>query len=217
MQIRDISSKVQSLNSNTENRARQILENVRDEGEKQLVYERRQREARHQAIEDATRQQKAKNEDLIRRIEDCERAGNSKINEQRNQIYYMKDQLTREKNEDNRCKHTLAEYSRHLGEAEKELARLKIEARMLETKRENTEHEKRQEIESLKSQLLGEERRMQENISSLRRREQDIDDKIARARSDYNQLLGKHREVKERVQSDLQNKLTSTLGEYNFR
>lgn len=217
MQIRDISTKVQSLNSTTESRARQILENVRDEGEKQLVYERRQREARNQAIEDATKQQKSKNEDLIRRIEDCERVGNSKINEERNQIYYMKDQLTREKNEDNRCKQGLVEHSRRLGEAEKELARLKIESRMLETKKENTEHEKRQEIESLKSQLLSEDRRMQENLSSLRKREQDIEDKLARARSDYNMLLGKHREAKDRIQSDLQTKLTTTLGEYNFR
>jgi chromosome segregation ATPase len=192
------------------------LENVRDEGEKQINYERRQIESRIGAIEDASRVQKAKNEDLIRRIEDCEREGNSKINDERNQIYYMKDQLTREKNEDNRSKQVLAEFSRKLGEMEKEKARIQIEERMLKTKRDNTELEKRQEIESLKGQLLAEERRMQDNIASLRKREQDIEDKIARARQDYNLLLGKHREVKDKIQSGLQSTLTNTLGQYNF-
>ena len=192
------------------------MENVRDEGEKQINYERRQIESRIGAIEDASRVQKAKNEDLIRRIEDCEREGNSKINDERNQIYYMKDQLTREKNEDNRSKQVLAEFSRKLGEMEKEKARIQIEERMLKTKRDNTELEKRQEIESLKGQLLAEERRMQDNIASLRKREQDIEDKIARARQDYNLLLGKHREVKDKIQSGLQSTLTNTLGQYNF-
>lgn len=216
IQIRDISSKVQSLNSNTESRARQILENVRDEGDKQINYEKRQIESRISAVEDACRVQKAKNEDLIRRIEDCEREGNSRINEERNQIYYMKDQLSREKNEDNRSKQVLAEFSRKLGEMEKEKARIQIEERMLKTKRDNTELEKRQEIDSLKGQLAAEERRMQDNISSLRKREQDIDEKIVRARQDFNLLQGRHREVKDKIQIGLQSTLTNTLGQYNF-
>jgi chromosome segregation ATPase len=207
---------VQSLNSNTESRARQILENVRDEGDKQINYEKRQIESRISAVEDACRVQKAKNEDLIRRIEDCEREGNSRINEERNQIYYMKDQLSREKNEDNRSKQVLAEFSRKLGEMEKEKARIQIEERMLKTKRDNTELEKRQEIDSLKGQLAAEERRMQDNISSLRKREQDIDEKIVRARQDFNLLQGRHREVKDKIQIGLQSTLTNTLGQYNF-
>jgi chromosome segregation ATPase len=207
---------VQSLNSNTESRARQILENVRDEGDKQINYEKRQIESRISAVEDACRVQKAKNEDLIRRIEDCEREGNSRINEERNQIYYMKDQLSREKNEDNRSKQVLAEFSRKLGEMEKEKARIQIEERMLKTKRDNTELEKRQEIDSLKGQLAAEERRMQDNISSLKKREQDIDEKIVRARQDFNLLQGRHREVKDKIQIGLQSTLTNTLGQYNF-
>lgn len=207
---------MQSLNSNTESRARQILENVRDEGDKQINYEKRQIESRISAVEDACRVQKAKNEDLIRRIEDCEREGNSRINEERNQIYYMKDQLSREKNEDNRSKQVLAEFSRKLGEMEKEKARIQIEERMLKTKRDNTELEKRQEIDSLKGQLAAEERRMQDNISSLKKREQDIDEKIVRARQDFNLLQGRHREVKDKIQIGLQSTLTNTLGQYNF-
>lgn len=204
------------MNSNTESRARQILENIRDEGEKQINYEKRQIESRISAVEDACRVQKAKNEDLIRQIEDCEREGNSRINDERNQIYYMKDQLVREKNEDNRSKQILAEYSRKLGEMEKEKARLQIEERMLKTKRDNSELEKRQETEHLKTQLSAEERRMQDNIASLRKREQDIDDKIARARQDYNLLQGRHREVKDKIQIGLQSTLNTTLGQYNF-
>lgn len=198
----------------TEGRARQLRENVREETDKQIGYERRQIEARISGVEESTRSQKSKNDELIRKIEDFERSTNNKINDTRNQAYHLKEQLNRERGEDRRHNGSLAELSRQLGEAEKEKARLQIEDKMLSTKREATEKDRRMEMDNVRALVLTEEKKLQEGIGAMRKREQEIDDKIARLRNDHQHLQTKHRELMNKIQHGLHNTLSDTIGRY---
>jgi phage shock protein A len=133
----------------------------------------------------------------------------------RNQIYYLKDGLNRERGEDRKNSVAIADLSRLLGEAEKERARIEIEQKLLKAKRDQGDHEKRVDMENIKTQVLGEEKRLQDTVATMRRREQEIDDKIGRVKADHNALLGKHREVMDKIQSGLHSTLHNTIGKYN--
>lgn len=194
---------------------KQLIENVKDEGDKQLNYERKQLESRTQGVEDATRNQKDKNDDFVRKIEDFERVTNGKINDQRNQIYYLKDILARERAEDRKAQEQFKEFGRVLGKISDEKSRLEIEHSNLLKKRDTLEQAKRIEYENAKSIVQAEEKKYQDMVAGQRKREQDLDEKIAKVRSEFNSLNSKHRETASKLQGGLQNTLTETIGRYN--
>lgn len=194
---------------------KQLIENIKDEGEKQLTYERRQLESRTQGVEDATRNQKDKNDDFVRKIEDFERVTNGKINDQRNQIYYLKDILARERAEDRKVQEHMKDLGRAHGELNKEKSRIEIDYSNLLKKKDALDQAKRLELENNKAIVASEEKKFQEAISVHRKREQELEDKIARVRSDYAALTSKHRETAAKLQGGLHNTLAETIGRYN--
>ena len=191
-------------------RARQLLENIREEGEKQLNYEKRQLESRINGIEEATRSQKSRNDDLIRRIEDCERTSNTKINEMRNQIYFLREQFGREKQDDKKNSMILSELGRQLGEVNKEYSRLQVEDNMIRRKKDSLEADRRTDLESIKSGVIGEEKRLQEHIISVRRQEQEIDDRINKKKKE----IAAAKSENDRVLAKMQEGLEGTMGRY---
>ncbi len=191
-------------------RARQLLENIREEGEKQLNYEKRQLESRINGIEEAVRSQKSRNDDLIRRIEEFERTSNTKINEMRNQIYFLREQFNREKQDDKKNSMILSELGRQLGEINKEYSRLQVEDNMIRRKKDSLEADRRTDIESIKSGVIGEEKRLQENIISVRRQEQELEDRINKKRKEIAAVKSEN----DRVLAKLQEGLEGTIGKY---
>lgn len=214
-QIREIQTKVQQLLASSDARVKQLIENIKDEGEKQLNYERRQLESRTQGVEDATRNQKDKNDDFVRKIEDFERVTNGKINDQRNKIYHLKDVLARERLEDRKGQEALKELGRVQGDLNKERSALEIDYNNLLKKRDALDQAKRLELENNKAIVVSEEKKFQEAVNMHRKREQELEDKISRVRSDHAALMAKHRDTAAKLQGGLHNTLAETIGRYN--
>jgi chromosome segregation ATPase len=212
--IREIGNKIQTIGSQTESRARQVLESIKDDEEKQLTYDKRQIESRISGVEESSKTQKSKNDELIRQIEDFERNTNAKINDMRQQLYFLKDQLSREKDEERKIDQSIGDLSRHLGESEKELARSEMEEKLLKHKREDLEAETKAEVEEIRYLLMQEEKRQEETVSQLRRREKEVDERALKVKGDFTGLQNRHRELLSKVQSGLNNTLADTIGRY---
>ena len=132
----------------------------------------------------------------------------------RNQAYYLKEQFNRERGDDKRNSTTLAELSRQLGEIEKEKARLQIEDKMIRNKKDELDTDRKLELENIKTAVVSEERKLQENIVAVRRQEQDIEDRINRLKKEISNAKLKNGEALSQIQSGLQGTMNDVSGRY---
>lgn len=216
-QLIELSEKIKNLHRETERKAKTLIDEIKEAERRNLEEKKKEAEAKMRGIEEAIRNQKEKNEHIIRNMQEADKTSRINQNYSQTELNRIRMDLERSSRENNQLKGVAESFSKQLGQRESEKTRIETEIEVtMDHQFELDKMIENDQIE-LKEKIDNEKKGGESEIISLRERLRDLDDQISYKRSEYQKLRTEYEGLVQRLHQGLGNTISNEISGYRKR
>lgn len=213
--LNEIAENIKNLHRDTERRAKQVVDSVREESRRDLDDKNKVVDSRIRGVEEATRKQKEMNDDHIRKLQDADRQARNRHMNCSNDHSRLRMDLERFSKDNYQVKTMAEELGKQLGAKESELARLETEYRLLEDQRLDLDDTVEKDLAEMQDRIKQDHEEYQDERELLRNKLAGLEDDIRESRANYSELKSKYDGLMSRLHSGLENTISQEIDGYH--
>lgn len=213
--LKDISEKVRNLHRETERRARQVVDTVKQEAARNLDDARKELDARVKGVEQATRTIKTKDEAKVRDIQDMDRTIKNREMALKSEFSRLKMDLERFTRDNYQLESLADNMGKELGVKESDYARADMDKKIYEEKLDELKGYMQKDFDKIREEILVQEKIMKDDLINIERQSVELDEMIRDSNQRYDDLRAQYDSLMDRLHSGLESTLNKEIDSYN--